>query len=118
MARRRSPAAVDVDATAVPVELLDWEHPTWRDRRAFEVLLDRIDPERRHRPPLPREHPGVRFDHAARVYAAANGLIDPRRPNGYVRPLAALGVHLAGTRRRLGTSGDRGARRRPPVPTT
>ena len=108
MARRKSPAAVDVDETAVPVELLDWEHPTWRDQRAFEVLLDRIDPGRGHRSELPREHPGIRFDHAARVFAAANGLVDPRRPNGYVAGLAALGVHLAGTRRRLGTSGGHG----------
>ena len=103
MARRRSPAAVDVDATAVPVELLDWDHPMWRDRLAFEVLLDRIDPERRHRPPsYLLDHPGLRFDYAARAYAAANGMVDPRRPGGYVRPLAALGVHLAGCRRRLG----------------
>lgn len=105
MARRRSPAAADVDATGVPVELLDWGHPVWSDPGAFAALLDRLDPERRHRPPLPRDHPGVRFDHAARVYAAAKGLIDPRRPNGYVAGLAAVGVHLAGVRRRLGTSG-------------
>jgi len=107
MARRRSPAAVDVDATAVPVELLDWDHPVWSDRHGFEVLLDRIDPGRRHPSDLP-DHPGMRFDHAARVYASVNGMVDPRRPGGYVRSLAAVGVHLAGTRRRLGTSGDHG----------
>jgi len=107
MAQRKAPVAVDVDATGIPVELLDWSHPTWRDRRAFEVLLDRIDPGRRHPSDLP-DHPGIRFDHAARVYAAANGLVDPRRPGGYVAGLAALGIRLAGTRRRLGTSGDHG----------
>jgi len=105
MARRRSPAAVDVDATAVPVELLDWDHPVWSDQHGFEALLDRIGPGRGHRSELPREHPGIRFDHAARLYAAVNGMVDPRRPGGYVRPLAAVGFHLAGTRRRLGTSG-------------
>jgi len=102
MAQRKAPVAVDVDATAVPVELLDWEHPTWRDRRAFEVLLDRIDPERRHRPPSGLlDHPALRFDHAARLYASVNGMFDPRRPGGYVRQLAAVGIHMAGCRRRL-----------------
>ena len=117
--RRKATAAVDAGSTAVPVELTSFDHPVWSDRHGFELLLDRLDPERRHRPPsYLLDHPALRFDHAARVYAAANGMVDPRRPGGYVRPLAALGVHLAGTRRRLGTSGDRGARRRPPVPTT
>ena len=106
MAQRKAPVAVDV-ATAVPPELRDFDHPTWRDGRAFEALIDRIDPGRRHPSDLP-DHPGIRFDHAARVFAAANGMVDPRRPGGYVRSLAALGVHLAGTRRRLGTSGDHG----------
>ena len=101
MARRRPPVAVDV-ATAVPVELLDWDHPVWSDRHGFEVLLDRIDPERRHRPPSYQlDHPALRFDYAAHVYAAANGLVDPRRPNSCAAGLAAVGVRLAGTRRRL-----------------
>ena len=93
MARRRSPAAVDVDATAVPVELLDWDHPTWRDRRAFEALIDRIDPGRRHPfDPLDvPDHPAQHFDAAARAFASANGLVDPRRPGGYVAGLARSG---------------------------
>ena len=102
MARRKAPVAVDVDATGVPAALRDWSHPTWRDRGAFEALLDRIDPERRHRPELPRDHPGLRFDHAARTFAAVHGLVDPRRPGGYVAGLAAVGIRLAGVRRRLG----------------
>ncbi len=81
MARRKAPAAVDVDETGVPPELRDWDHPVWSDRHGFELLLDRLDPERRHRPPLPREHPGVRFDHAGRVYASGNGLLPSRRIN-------------------------------------
>ena len=109
MAQRRSPVAVDLDATAVPRELYDWNHAVWRDRRAFEVLLDRIDPERRHRPPsYLLDHPALRFDYAARAYAAVNGLADPRRPGGYVRQLAAVGIRLAGSRRRLGASGGHG----------
>ncbi len=110
MAQRKAPVAVDVDATGIPVELLDWSHPTWRDRRAFELLLDRIDPERRHRPPSGLlDHPALRFDHAARTFAAAAGMVDPRKPNGYVRSLAAVGVRLAGCRRRLlGTGGGDG----------
>lgn len=108
MARRRSPVAVDV-ATAVPAELRDYDHPVWSDRRGFELLLDRLDPERRHRPPsYLLDHPALRFDYAARAYAAANGLVDPRQPNGYVRSLAALGIRLAGSRRRLGTGGGHG----------
>ncbi len=103
MARRRSPAAVDVDGIAVPVELLDWSHPVWSDRVAFAVLLDRIDPGRRH--PLDPldvpDHPAQHFDAAARAFAAVHGMVDPRRPGGYVRSLAAVGIHLAGTRRRL-----------------
>ncbi len=102
MARRKAPVAVDVDGTAVPPELLDWEHPVWRDRRAFEVLLDRLDPERRHRPrSYLSDNPALRFDYAAHTYAAANGLVDPRWPNSYVRGLAAVGIRLAGVRRRL-----------------
>ncbi len=109
MARRKAPAAVDVDETGVPPELRDWDHPVWSDRHGFELLLDRLDPERRHRPPsYLSDNPALRFDHAARVYASVNGLVDPRRPNGYVAGLAAVGVHLAGVRRRLGTSGGHG----------
>ncbi len=110
MAQRKAPVPVDADGIAVPVELLDWSHPTWRDRRAFELLLDRIDPERRHRPSSGLlDHPALRFDHAARIFAAVNGMVDPRRPGGYVRSLAAVGIRLAGTRRRLsGTGGGDG----------
>jgi len=104
MVRRRSPVAVDLDATVVPPALLDWGHPVWRDRHGFEVLLAQLDPGHRPPPDLPT-HPGQRFDHAARVFAAVHGMVDPRRPGGYVRALAAVGVRLAGCRRRLGTSG-------------
>ena len=102
MAQRKAPVAVDVDGIVVPVELRDYDHPVWSDRHGFELLLDRIDPERRHRPPSYQlDHPALRFDHAARVYAAANGLVDPRRPNSYAAALAAVGIHMAGCRRRL-----------------
>jgi len=102
VARRRSPVAVDVDATAVPAELLDYDHPVWSDRRGFEALLDRIDPERRHRPrSYLSDNPALRFDYAAHTYAAANGLFDPRWPNSYAAGLASVGVRLAGCRRRL-----------------
>lgn len=102
MARRRSPepSATAGDST-VPVELLDWDHPVWSDPRAFDELLDRVDPGRNHRPTPPRAHPGCRFDYAADVFAASRGLIDPERPNGYVVALARIGVRLAGVRRRL-----------------
>lgn len=102
MVRRKAPVAVDVDATGIPVELLDWGHPTWRDRRAFEILLDRIDPEWRHRPSsYLSDNPALRFDHAAHVYASVNGLVDPRWPNSCGARLAAVGIRLAGVRRRL-----------------
>ncbi len=98
--RRRPPAAVDVDGIAVPVELTSWDHPTWRDRVAFAALLDRIDPGHRPPPDLPN-NPGQRFDYVARIFASAAGLVDPRYPNSCAAGLAAVGVRLAGTRRRL-----------------
>jgi hypothetical protein len=107
VAQRRSPVAVDLDATAVPRELYDWNHAVWRDRRAFEALIAQLDPGRGHPSDLSDvpDHPGQRFDYAARLFASANGLVDPRRPNSCAAGLAAVGVRLAGCRRRLSTSG-------------